>query len=122
MPASPALSEKPENTSPLQPSRHLAAMRLAVLLSLMLCGGLAGCGPASDNPSNLGPRTSMAGPSLSKHSAPPHNEASTPMASPLPLASLNGTGSVSGAETVPGGMVFARYLFDLLSQDIQWMA
>src|SRR5438067_10121133 len=122
MPSSSALSEKSENRPLLQPSRHLSATRCVLLLSLMLCGALAGCGPASDNAPNLGPGASMDGPSLSKHSAPPHNEASTPMASPLPLASLNGTGSVSGAETVPGGMVFARYLFDLLSQDIQWMA
>jgi len=72
-------------------------MRFAVLLSLMLSGALAGCGPASDNPPNLGLSASMDGPFLSKHSTPPHNEAFTTMANPLSLASVTRTGFVSGA-------------------------
>lgn len=103
MPSSPTVSEKPENRPPLQPSRHLPCHRPALLLSLMLCGGLAGCGPASDNPPNLGPRASMDGPSLSTQGLAPHNDARTPAASPVPLASGKGTGSVSGTGTVQGG-------------------
>ena len=77
---------------------------LALSLSLMLLVGLVGCGPASsDHAPNLGPRASMEGPSLSKEGLSPHNDAFTPMASPLPFASVNGTGSVSGAGIVSGG-------------------
>src|SRR6185295_13510431 len=76
---------------------------LAMSLSLILLVGLAGCGPASDNPPNLGPRASMDGSSLSTQGLSPHHDAFTPIATPLPLASVNGTGSVSGGETVPGG-------------------
>lgn len=102
MPSSPALSEKPENMPPLQPSWHLPATRLALLLSLMLCGGLAGCGPASsDNAPNLGPRASVDGPSLSKQGPSPRNDAFAPAANPLPLASVNGTVSASGRGTDP---------------------
>src|SRR5689334_10985668 len=84
-------------------SLHLLYPRLVPLLSLMFLAGLAACGPASDNAQNLGPRASMDGPSLSKQGLSPHDEAFTPMASPLPLASVNGAGFVSGAGTVPGG-------------------
>jgi hypothetical protein len=101
MPSLPVLSEKPKNRPPLTVPVS-SATRLALLLSLMLCGGLAGCGPAPDNAANLGPGASMDGPSMSKHSTPPHNEAFTTMANPLPLASVTRTGSASRAVAVQG--------------------
>lgn len=62
---------------------------LPLLLSLMFLAGLIGCGPAaSDNAPSLESRASVGGP---------------PPASPVPLASLNGTGSTSGRGTAPGG-------------------
>ena len=69
----------------------------------MICGGLAGCGPASDNATNLGPRASMDGPSLSKQGLSPRNDTLTSAANPLPSASVNGTGSTSEARIVSGG-------------------
>src|SRR5512141_219617 len=70
----------------------------------MLLVGLAGCGPAAaDNAPNLGPSASVDGPSLSKRSPSTHNDAFTPAASPLSLASANGTISSSGVGTVPEG-------------------
>ena len=90
-----ALSEKPENMLPLQPSRYLPCRCLVLFLSLMLFGGLAGCGPASDNPPNVGPQTSMDSPF-------PHNDAFAPAANSLPLASVNGAMSVSGRGDSPG--------------------
>jgi hypothetical protein len=75
-----------------------------MFLSLMLLAGLAGCGPASsDNAPNLGPHASMDGPSLSKQGPSPRTDAFTPAASPVSLASVNGTVSASGTGTVPGG-------------------
>jgi hypothetical protein len=88
-----------ERLEDMRPSR----LCLAMSLSLMLIAGLAGCGPASsDNAPNLVPRASMDGPPLSKQGPSPHNDAFTPAASPLPFASVNGTGSASGTGTVPG--------------------
>jgi len=89
-------------------TRHLNAslsrLSVVMLLSLMLLAWLAGCGPASsDNAPNLGPRASMDGPSLSKQGPSPRNDAFTPAASAVSLASVNGTGSASGTGTVPEG-------------------
>ena len=99
MPSSPALSEKPENMPPLQPSRHLT-----LLLSLMFLGGLTACGsPVSDNEPNLRQNTSMGGPPLSKPGSPPRSDASHPTSSSSSLASVNGPGPASGMGTVPGG-------------------
>ncbi len=89
---------------PSRPSPHLLYPRLALFLSLMLLVGLAGCGPAaSDNAPSLGPSASLDGPSLSKQGSAPRINAFTPAASPLPLASVNGTGAASGTGTAPGG-------------------
>jgi hypothetical protein len=87
-----------------RPCLRLLCPRLALLLSLMLLAGLAGCGPASsDNAPNLGPRASVGGPLLSKQGPSPGNDPYTPATSPVPLASVNVTGSASGRGTVPGG-------------------
>ena len=99
---SPAPPERSEDMHPSRPC--LLCPRLALLLSLMLLVGLAGCGPASsDNAPSLGPNASVGGPSLSKQGPSPRNDAFTTAASPLPLALVNGTGSASGTERVPGG-------------------
>jgi hypothetical protein len=117
MPSSPALSEKPENMPPLQPSQHLPAMQLALLLSLMLCGGLPGCGPASsDNSPNLDPRANVDTLSVSQQSSSLSNNPFTPIsnaASPVPLASINGS---------EAGEFLEWIVPRLLSQDIQWRA
>ena len=80
---------------------------LAILLSLMLFAGLAGCGPASsDNAPSLESRVSVVGPPLSKQVPSPGNNPLTPVtqaASPVPLASGNEAGAASGRGTVPGG-------------------
>ena len=87
--SSPASPEGPEDMRPSRPSLRLLCPRLAVLLSLMLLGGLAGCGPASsDNAPNLGPRASVDRP---------------PQAGPVPLASENGAASASGRGIVSRG-------------------
>jgi hypothetical protein len=76
----------------------------AILLSLMVFTGLAGCGPASsDNPPNLGQNTSMGEPSLSKQDLSSRYDASLPASSPSSLASVRGPGSPSGTKTVSGG-------------------
>ena len=73
---------------------------LALPMSLLLLAGLAGCGSApSDNAPTLGPRASQGEPSLSQKNPPPRTDpfalaAKSATASPLPLASENGTGSV----------------------------
>jgi len=89
---------------PPRPCLRLLCSHLALLLSLTLLAGLASCGPASsDNALNLGPSASVGGPLLSKQGPSPHNDALTPMARPLPSASVNGTGSASEARIVSGG-------------------
>jgi hypothetical protein len=87
-------------------TRHRTAppprLRLAVLLSVLLLAGPAGCGPTtSDNPPNLGPNVNGDGPFLGKPGPPPRNDAFPTAASPLPLALVTGTGSASGTGTVP---------------------
>jgi len=104
MTPSPALSEKPENMPPLQPSRHLPATRLALLLSLMLCGELNGCGPASsDNVPNLGLHANVAGPPLAQKSPTLPNNPAPSSANPRPIASDNGDGSASVRTTYSRG-------------------
>jgi hypothetical protein len=80
---------------------------LAMLLSLILLVGLAACGPASsDNASSLESRGSVSGPPLSKQNPSPGSNSLPPLpqaASPVPLASGNGSGVASGKGTVPGG-------------------
>ena len=84
-----ASPERPEDMHPSRPSLRFLCPRLALLLSPMFLAGLTGCGPAaSDNAPSLESRASVSGP---------------PPASPVPLASLNGTGSESGRGTAPGG-------------------
>jgi len=84
--------------------RSFALRCWLVVAGCSLLVGLAGCGPASsDNAPNLGPRASVGGPPLSKQGPSPGNDRFTPVASPVPLASVNGTGSASGRGTVPGG-------------------
>ena len=103
MPLSPALSEKPENMSPLQPSLYLPYRHLA-LLSLLLLGGLTACGsPVSDNSPNLGQNTSMGEQPLSKQGSFPRNDAPPPSLRPPSLASVNGPGPALGMERVPRG-------------------
>jgi hypothetical protein len=88
---------------PLLPFWHLPCTRMALLLSVVFFAGLVGCGPASsDHAPNLGPRARMDGPSLSKQGPTPGNDTFTQAASPVTLASVNGTSSVSGTATVPG--------------------
>jgi hypothetical protein len=90
-------------------TRHLTAPSsrscLAMLLSLMLLAGLAACGPASsDNAPNIVSRASVGEPSLSTAQSPSaRNDTFTQVVSPLPLALVNGPGSGSGMDTVPGG-------------------
>ena len=96
--------ERPEDMCPLRPCLRLLCPRLGLFLSLMLLAGLAGCGPASsDNVPSLGPNANVGGPSLSKQGPLPGNDAVTPAASPVSLASVNGTGAASGTGTFPGG-------------------
>ena len=89
---------------PLRPCLRLLSPHLVLFLSLMFLAGLAGCGPGSpDNAPSLESRASVGGPLLSKQGPSPNNDAFTSATSPMPLSSVNGTGSESGTGTVPGG-------------------
>ena len=94
------------NEQPRDRSSWLFALRCwLVAAGCSLLVGLAGCGPASsDNAPSLESRASVDG--LSKQSPLPGNNSLTPVTqtvSPVPLASVNGTGSSSGTSIVPGG-------------------
>jgi hypothetical protein len=103
-PPSPAPPERPEDMRPSRPCLRLLCPRLALLLSLMLFAGVAGCGPASsDNAPSLESRASVRGPPLSEQGPSSRNDPFTPTASPVPLAMVNGTGAPAGTETVPRG-------------------
>ena len=86
----------------------LARPRLMLPISLLLLAGLAGCGPASsDNaPTLVGPRASL-GELPSTQKIPPTRTdlfasvAKSATESPIPLASENGTGSVSEKGIAP---------------------
>ena len=92
-----------------RPSLHPVCPPLMLLMSLMLLAGLAGCGPASsDNAPTLGPRASLGEPPSSQKNQSPRTDpfasaASTTTASPAPLVSENGTGSLPGNGTAPVG-------------------
>ena len=93
----------PEQFEDMRPSQSC----LMLFLGLMLLTGLAGCGQTSpDNASNLGPRASVSGPPLSKQGPSSDNKPVAPVApaaSPVPIASVDGTSSALGKETVPRG-------------------
>jgi len=82
---------------------------LALPMSLLLLAGLAGCGQASsDNAPTLGPRASQGESPLSQKNQPPRTDpftlaAESATASPAPLVSENGNGSLPGKKTVSGG-------------------
>lgn len=82
---------------------------LALPMSLLLFAGLAGCGPApSDNAPTLDPRASQGQPPLSQKNPPPRTDpfalaANSATASPAPLVSENGNGSLPGKRTVSRG-------------------
>ena len=92
-----------------RPSLLPASPYLALPMSLLLLVGLAGCGPASsDNAPTLGPRASLGEPPSSQKNQSPRTDpfasaASTTTASPAPLVSENGTGSLPGNGTAPVG-------------------
>src|SRR5713101_5744698 len=103
-PLSPAPPERSEAMHPSRPCLRLLCSRLALLLSLTLLAGLAGCGPASsDNAPSLESRAGVGGPLLSKQGPSPRNDPFTSAASPVPLALVNGPGAAAGTGTVPGG-------------------
>lgn len=92
---------------PSRPSLLLVCPRLTVLMSLMLLGGLAGCGSASsDNAPTLGLRASVGEPTSSQKNMPPRTNpfalaTRSVTADPVPLASENETGAVPGKGTAP---------------------
>ncbi len=103
-PPSPAPPERSEAMHPSRPCLRLLCSHLALLLSLTLLAGLAGCGPASsDNAPSLESRAGVGGPLLSKQGPSPRNDPFTSAASPVPLALVNGPGAAAGTGTVPGG-------------------
>ena len=103
-PVSTTTPERSEDMRPSRPCLRLLCPRIRLLLSLMLLAGLAGCGPASsDNAPSLESRAGVGGLSLSEQGPSPRNDAFTPAANPLSLASVHGTGYASGTGTVPGG-------------------
>jgi len=88
---------------------HLSHSDLAILLSLMLLAGLAGCGPASsDNAPSLESRARVGGPAA--RGMGPGETTVLP-----PLSSENGTSVVSGTGTVPGGK--SSYAVPVLSSE-----
>ena len=78
---------------------------LALPMSLLLLAGMAGCGPApSENAPTLDPRASQNESPLSQRNLPPRTDpfasaASSATASPAPLVSENGSGSLPGKGT-----------------------
>ena len=85
---------QPQNMHSLRLSQYLSCPRSTLLLSLLLFAGLAGCGPASDNSTNLGPRASGAVPPTVQKSPAPRNDSAPPATNPMPFAA--GTGGVPG--------------------------
>ena len=80
---------------PAHPCRRLPFPHPAWLLGLLLLAGPSGCGPAaSDQAAHVEPRAGLGGLSES----PPV----TPETTPVPLASVNGTGAKPGMGTLPG--------------------
>ena len=94
---------------PSRPSLLLVCPRLTLLMSLLLLVGLAGCGAASsDNAPTLGPRASVDEPPSSQKNQSPRTDsfasaARAATASPVPLASENGTGPLPGKGPVSEG-------------------
>jgi len=86
---------------------RLSRSYLAILLSLVLLAGFAGCGPASsDNAPGQESRANVSGPALSKRSSSPGTNSLPPItaaASPVPLAPSSDTGALTGKDTVQGG-------------------
>lgn len=96
----------------MRPSRPLLlhiSPHLILSVSLFLLAGLAGCGPApSDNGPTLDPRASQGELSLSQKNQPPRTDllasaAGSATASPAPLVSEKGNGSLPGKGTAPVG-------------------
>ena len=88
-----------------RPSLRLLYPRLELILSLMLLGGMSGCGPASsDNAPNLGPRASTGGLPPSEQSPSPRKDPLPQTANPVLLAPITVIGVTSGEETRKNGL------------------